>query len=789
MFEKFFGRFRLKQTATATDPAAQQAVGHEQLREMLCAALREKYPMPNSDMAVWIVEVYDDGRCIFQDMNGEYYQVNYSVAENAVTLSGDLVPVKRDVQYVAQQATGQLVQSLDKEGWQWEVVIIKAGKSLTGDYFPVELLQAHAPMFEGTAAFALSEGQHVEESMAKPVRDIIGTYDNVRMVGDEMRARLTLLQTADWLRLMLIDLARQGKLGLLGISVDLFGSNKVKEVAGEKVRYWTKFSKLNGGGDIVWDPAAGGKFVRALAAGGTEHSHKEEQIMNREQMLKLLQTRRPDLYAKIDPATVTDADLIKLVEEAVQQVAPAPGAQGTQPVQTQQTGALTPEQADRILKADARLRLVAAVADSKLPEFAQKKLIKRFEGTLFNDADLQQAITDYRELLGQATESGRVVGFGDELRIDVEGEPERVQMSAAKLIFANCRQADIPEDIRNSDAHPFTGLRQMYVYLTGDDRITGRMGPKARLRQTIDSTTFPGLMENVIGRRLIAAYREVNYGERRICSVGQAADFKTHEAIRMGYFGDIPTINPELQDYPELTKPSDEKVSFSVVQKGCMITITRKAIINDDLRGFQRIPTLGGRAARRTLARFVWNFFINNATYDVDSVAWFHANHGNLKSQALAALEIADAITKLMDQTEPGSGEKLGMELANLGLLLVVPTALWQTAKNENERQYLDAGFTPNPVRGFFGENNENILVNPLLTDANDWGVFRDSRDIESMVLNFLMGQEEPEILLADAPGVGEMFRADKIQLKIRHEYEADILDTRGAVKSVVAGG
>jgi hypothetical protein len=40
---------------------------------------------------------------------------------------------------------------------------------------------------------------------------------------------------------------------------------------------------------------------------------------------------------------------------------------------------------------------------------------------------------------------------------------------------------------------------------------------------------------------------------------------------------------------------------------------------------------------------------------------------------------------------------------------------------------------------------------------------------------------------VADDPTVNQMFVADKIQYKSRHEYEFEIADTRGFDKSVVA--
>jgi hypothetical protein len=60
--------------------------------------------------------------------------------------------------------------------------------------------------------------------------------------------------------------------------------------------------------------------------------------------------------------------------------------------------------------------------------------------------------------------------------------------------------------------------------------------------------------------------------------------------------------------------------------------------------------------------------------------------------------------------------------------------------------------------------------------------------DTELLEIAFLNGQEEPEFFVADNPLAGQMFLADKLQYKIRHEYEVEIADYRGFYKAVVSG-
>jgi hypothetical protein len=256
------------------------------------------------------------------------------------------------------------------------------------------------------------------------------------------------------------------------------------------------------------------------------------------------------------------------------------------------------------------------------------------------------------------------------------------------------------------------------------------------------------------------------------------------EIIQVGYFGDLPTITPQTVDYPELTMPTDVEATYAVIQKGGILTITRAVMLADDLRSIAQLVSKVGRAARRTHAKRAWNMVINNATFDGDAKDLFHTDHGNLGATALTldATGIATLTARLgamWAQAEQDSAEKMGL----------IPKYLWCDRTHLEIAQGLNAPWpgatTPNPHAGRFGQNHENIICNPLFTDTNDWGLIADANDVELLEAAYINGRREPEFFLADNPTVGQMFVADKIQYKVRHEYEMEIADYRGLDKSV----
>jgi hypothetical protein len=256
------------------------------------------------------------------------------------------------------------------------------------------------------------------------------------------------------------------------------------------------------------------------------------------------------------------------------------------------------------------------------------------------------------------------------------------------------------------------------------------------------------------------------------------------EIVGIGYFGDVPDVNPETADYTEITLPTDVEATYSINQKGMILTVTRRVILNDDIKTISQLISKIGRAHRRTHAKRAWAKIIDNATFGGDSTALFHTDHGNLGATALTndATGIATLTARLQAmyaQGEQDSGEGLALDAKYLWC----DRTHLEIAKALNSVWVVTAN---NPHAERFGKNHERIICNPLFTDTNDWGLVADGNEVELLEAAYLNGQKEPEFFLCDNPLVGQVFVADKIQYKSRHEFEFEIADYRGFDKSVV---
>jgi hypothetical protein len=264
--------------------------------------------------------------------------------------------------------------------------------------------------------------------------------------------------------------------------------------------------------------------------------------------------------------------------------------------------------------------------------------------------------------------------------------------------------------------------------------------------------------------------------------IGSAPDFRTNRRQRIGGFGNLSIVN-EGGTYQEIDFPTDDEVTYAVQKRGGLANMTMESIIDDDLGAVRMVPRKLGVAAIQTLHEFVFDFIADNGAVDYDSVALFHADHGNLGSVALASTAFDDRVFAMNQQTEQDSGKPLGVD----PVIILIPAELRKTAwEIVNSVRSVDGrtDTTDNWVKTF---NLKIIQVN-YWTDATNWYLVGDPRKYPTIEIDFLRGRQEPEIFIQDQPTIGSVFSADKVTYKIRHIYGGDVLDHRALDGNVVAG-
>jgi len=131
----------------------------------------------------------------------------------------------------------------------------------------------------------------------------------------------------------------------------------------------------------------------------------------------------------------------------------------------------------------------------------------------------------------------------------------------------------------------------------------------------------------------------------------------------------------------------------------------------------------------------------------------------------------------LAKQSEKDSTNRLGLTLD----WIMIPIDLRPAAMQINRNM-----LATNNWYQKFGANEENIIVNPLLTDTNDWygGCFPSSAPF--LEIGFLDGFQTPQLFIARDQRFGTQFTNDQLQIKAKFVFGGKPIDFRGVFKEVV---
>lgn len=738
----------------------------------------------------WLVKSFPDHVIIKQDMN--MFKVDYTIEDDgSVTLGNEMTPVEVQFVVVTEAISEIFLEAADKTGKVWKVILIKAGKSANNNVYPSDVLRAATPLFEGVRALARSDSQHLQDA-EKSVKNIVGWFENVKFENNALVATFTVSEAAEWLRVMLKDAWDNGKKDLVGLSIVAEGQGVLKKTASGLIREVESIDKVSSV-DVVVDPAAGGGFIKLIAAQG-DAGNKEKKDMDKAKLLEALKTEFPEIYKDVDQEKSTEAELQTLYTEAKEKKA-KPAASPTAPAATVAPATPVAQRNDLIEglqgQAQASLKqikimecgmlLSSSLADAKLPAPIINMIEARFKDKIFEPRELADEISNHKKMLAALSESGNVTGLGHTYE---QGLDERNKVLLALDGFFEGKAID--------KVAPFRFFREAYETITGDRDVTGRMSNCVKLHkftEALTSSSFGDILGDSIARRMLAEYRvsPLNMWTQIVSEISSIKDFRSNPRMRMGGYGTLPAV-AQSGPYDALNSPGDEQETFSISKRGGTETVTLEMIANDDQGAVRRIPNKLSRAALQTLFNFVFDILKNNPTLGVDSKALFHADHNNLGSAALSDTALTNTRIAMRSQTAFGDSANV------LGLtpkILVVPNELEKLAwKLINS--FLQVGSAESTPRfadtedNFHRMHNMSVVVVDNWTDADDWVAVCDPKDCPTIEIGFFNGRQEPELFVQDNPSNGSVFTNDVITYKIRHIYGGIPLDFRGMFKHVV---
>ncbi len=378
------------------------------------------------------------------------------------------------------------------------------------------------------------------------------------------------------------------------------------------------------------------------------------------------------------------------------------------------------------------------------------------------------------------------------------GETEQAKRAAA-ITSAIEHRLDSRKPLADNGAAEF---RHMSLMRLAED-ILERRGINTRgmrklelAQRAFGTTDFTNVLANVMNKRLRMGYDE-NPGtyQQWAYKAPNAPDFKTITVTQISAAPDFVLKNPG--DEFKYGSASDGKETYAMLTYARGMAFTREAMINDDLRAFDRLVTGYGASARRLENRAVYVAMVSNPTLASDSAALFNATaltsaggHANYTSSGTAISVASLGVGRKAIRLQQGlQGETLNL----------VPKFLIAPATQEAlAYQYTSSQFTPTQSSNVneFRQGGKTALT-PIIEGQLDtlhsldgatdyssttaWFLAADPGQVDTVEYCYLDGY--------DGVWLEQMmdFDTDALKFKGRLDFATKAVDFRGLYKNAGA--
>lgn len=457
------------------------------------------------------------------------------------------------------------------------------------------------------------------------------------------------------------------------------------------------------------------------------------------------------LQAKIDAKETLSADEQAAYEDLQAKAAPAaepaPAARAEEPK-------VDVEAAQRSAVEEYKTRsagIKSAVSAAKLaPEFAAD-LIERN----LSMSDASQEIFKQLETLNKQTKNGS------------QPKKEKTMTKREQVVQAILNRIDAKRYKIDSE-NPYKQATLVELTEGLVERQAGESREKFVNRAATTTSALTELLENVASKVMGEEGTE-KFSYEQWTGFQSLRNFQQTPIVQLS--GVTLAAKTEGGAYADATLiDSSEKIQLE--ERGIMLNLSQKAIINDDLGALKALAQRAAAAGKRDIEKKVYALLVANPTMS-DSVALFHATHGNLTAAGgIPSVASVNAAGIKMAAQNDGSSDPLDLRIK----YLIVPPAYEFDA-----RQIASSAMVPgsaSAVNPFAG--NIEVVVSSRLA-AGAWYVACDQAQLASIVYGTLEGMSEPSV------ETQVDFATSNLQTKIEFPSGVAAANYRGIVKISVA--
>lgn len=284
------------------------------------------------------------------------------------------------------------------------------------------------------------------------------------------------------------------------------------------------------------------------------------------------------------------------------------------------------------------------------------------------------------------------------------------------------------------------------------------------------SSDFTDILAGGAEKSVLAGWEHSGETFRQWTKKGSLSNFREARRVGLNGFSRLNKV-PEGAEYKYITT-SDHGEAIALATYGNIFSITRQAIINDDLDQLSVVPMSMGRAASRTVGNLVHLVLTGNAKLS-DGVPLFDKKHNNIIDSGMSTSGLGAARRAMRTQKDK-NGEVLNIAPK----FILVPAALEDRAiQMINSTSTLGADANS----GIFNPYHKtlDVIVDPRLDAVSEtkWYML-SAQGTDTIEVAYLDGNDEPYLEQQEG------FIVDGVAWKVRIDAGVAALDYRGMVRS-----
>lgn len=328
---------------------------------------------------------------------------------------------------------------------------------------------------------------------------------------------------------------------------------------------------------------------------------------------------------------------------------------------------------------------------------------------------------------------------------------------------------ELPDAARQYVTHSLRDFARDCVEAAGVS--TRGMSTDELFRAAMHTTSdFPQLLQGVGRRTLLASYTAAASPLKALARQGTRSDFRTGSSLRLGELGALQKVS-ESGEIKHVSR-AESAEAYALDTYGALFSISRKALINDDLSAFNDWARAAGQASAQTEAALLYGLFSQSAGAGPvmsDTKRLFHVDHGNLLTGA-ALSEASLSLARLALRNQTGTDGKTRIQVTPK--YLVVGPELETTA--EKLLTAINATTTAD-VNPFAGKLT--LAVEPRIAGVG-WYVFADSATVPVLEYSYLSSAPGPQM------SSREGWEVLSVEYRVVLDFGAGAIDWRGAVRN-----